>query len=507
MDESNRRSPTKRAYGTGSVGFHKGSQLWCGRWIGRDGTRHNVYADTERAAGRAMADARSREGEARAATAATTSSDPLVLEWLATWVEGTVGHPSKWRFSTRHHARDLIAAVAESGLWEGRRFSTITLFDVQKLLNAVSTPTWNRHWGPQTIYHLRATLSAAMGDAIRLGVVPSQSNPVLGATVPSLKAPTRTALEPEQRQALLDEALRRDETGALVHRLGDLVAFLMLTGLRSGEARALSYRHINLDLREIRVERTITRTPETRLGFGPTKSDASNRPVAIRGRALEILQLRAQAEGLFPELLGDRDWEGATKPDGSFVENEESASAREGHFEVFTQVRPGKWGLVKPYAVPGRLLDRLVWRTGNNGPLDGKALSKALCKILTEGEMTGFDQWRCRDQREVIPPGGPNWKNAPFCSKCKTQHWPPFNVHTLRSIAISYWIAKGATDLAAARRAGHSDVAMVQRVYGLSSRTQDDEIADFDDDVREPTAKKPTAREHPRINSKRTKRG
>jgi integrase len=465
MEAAGETKRPKRVHGTGSIGFHQKSRLYQGRYTGRDGKRHSVYAESARAVERKMADARAREGDEPTLTPAQAAKrDPIVVKWLLGWVEGDLGHPGKWRPSTRHHARDQLNALVESKLWEGRRFSTIALYDVQQLLNAAAKgkPTWKRQWGAQSVYHLRSTLSVGFGDAIRLGVVALHRNPVTGATVPALPTPIRTALEDNQRKALIDEALKRDESGELVHRLGDLVAFLALSGLRSGESRALSFQQVDLKTRQIYVNRTISRSKRKRLDFGPTKSDASQRPLALRGQALEILQRRR------------RDW---VASDQARKRDERVEQLDPDDPETELRERFSKEPLVRDLRESGAAL---VWSTANGGPLDGKAISNALREIiasLSTDPLGLFEPWRCGPIRDV--PG------APLCRRCDAHHWPPFNVHTLRSVAISYWIRKGegrVSTLAAARRAGHSDVAMVQKVYGQVSRAEDEAIAAMDEE-------------------------
>jgi integrase len=86
------------------------------------------------------------------------------------------------------------------------------------------------------------------------------------------------------------------------------------SGLRSGELFAVARRHVDLEAGTVTVERALERVPGKPVGFGKTKTDASQRTVNLPGFVVEAL--RAHLEAYVPE---NPDALLFTMPDGSPV--------------------------------------------------------------------------------------------------------------------------------------------------------------------------------------------
>jgi integrase len=224
------------------------------------------------------------------------------VPWLLAWATGQQGHPSRWRPSTRKRALELLACLTRFGAWEGRTLEDIRIRDVQALTDQAGKGPWPSKWSPRTVRHLHSCLRVGFGDAIRDGI-PLTVNPTVGVILPELAAPHRISLNDEERTELIEESLRR-ENGQPVHRLGDLIAFLALTGLRSGEARALTFDDVDLGKREASITKTIAIGDNSRLSIGPPKRKSSTRSVALPTLAVKIIQARADEVGISRSELG-----------------------------------------------------------------------------------------------------------------------------------------------------------------------------------------------------------
>ncbi|GAA4987907.1 hypothetical protein GCM10023205_68500 [Yinghuangia aomiensis] len=139
--------------------------------------------------------------------------------------------------------------------------------------------------GRTTIYRCMATLSSALGDAVRHHRL--ASNP---ASPPVMRRPP----SPERVVWTADEAARFLEC-AHVHDplLADLCEVLIGTGMRKGEALGLHWDDVHLDAGVLYVRYTLSCVDNNRLVITSPKTRNSRNWVAISGRLGEALQRRA----------------------------------------------------------------------------------------------------------------------------------------------------------------------------------------------------------------------
>lgn len=107
------------------------------------------------------------------------------------------------------------------------------------------------------------------------------------------------------RQRVADRYLEKDELSALLEAMTvtkwrDLSEFLVLSGLRVGEAQALTVRDVNMDERTVTVNKTYSTRIRT---ISTTKTSASDRTVFIQDELLDLLRRvigRRRSGILFP---------------------------------------------------------------------------------------------------------------------------------------------------------------------------------------------------------------
>jgi integrase len=306
------------------------------------------------------------------------------------------------------------------------------------------------------------------------------ANPAVGVILPQppdadLTASPQVSLNDAERNALIRECLRR-ENGQLVHRLGDLLAFLALTGVRSGEAQALTYDDVDLgdpDNPRVSITKTISIGKEVRLGVGPPKRKSSKRSIELPRPAANIVRARAREAG-----IGDKEL-GALSAPTLWVRTSE------GTFLSSSRVRPvyikAKGKLGEQWMIPtSPSSGQLIWMTSHGTPFDHQALRKALHEIIRSVPDRRFNRFRCQVRRSAVSLAY-NWKQAPRCQKCAASHWPPFSPHALRGVAISFWLRHYPNAVAVAERAGHSDPRMLLKFYASSTREEDSKLASLDD--------------------------
>jgi integrase len=236
-----------------------------------DGRRRLVtrYGQT-----RAQAERRLREAlrDRGTGTAPPVPADNRLSDMAALWladVDGSdraSGTKRLYRFVTDSY---VLPAIGELRLRE------VTVPALDRLLTSVHSAH-----GPAAAKATRSVLSGILGLAVRHGLL--VTNPV--RETPARRGPRGSRRRP--RALTLEEAhqLRArlaDDPTAVRQDLPDLVAFLLGTGLRIGEACAVRTTDLDLDAGTLTVAGTVTRDPllacSSRSGPRPTPAGAPSR--------------------------------------------------------------------------------------------------------------------------------------------------------------------------------------------------------------------------------------
>jgi len=139
-------------------------------------------------------------------------------------------------------------------------------------------------------------LLAARHDAL-------DRNPVRDAgTISTARKKAPRALTVEQAHELRT-ALAADKR-AVAHDLGDFVAFMLATGMRVGEAAAVTWDAIDLDAGTVEVRGTVVRIKGEGLVVVKPKSDAGVRTLALPAWCVTMLRERPISGSVFPAPQG-----------------------------------------------------------------------------------------------------------------------------------------------------------------------------------------------------------
>ena len=440
--------------------------LWAAKWTrlrshGGDGARVSQYGRTASEAINAAEEARSAWLQRPSEVPTTRDQRQLtVANWIERWWTADGAHPQRWRPSSEARARSLLNGANEAMPEFFRlRVSEVAPAQVSALLTRVME---KKGWSARTARHLRSVVRTAFNDAVAAGVM-RQANPAAQGSVllPPLKQRQLEILEGDAREAFLHECLRT-EGRTPVHPLGDLLALSLLLGWRPGEARALRWSSVNPRAKTVTIERTVTLAKagaKRRIGTGPTKSAASKRTLLVSAHAMRIFVARAIRSGYSERHLNM--WANDVSSLGGDPLDEWDEEP----------------GTVEP----------LVWPSARHArtPLEHTVVQKALDDVLDSTRGAALDRWRCADKRS---PGMSRAQRnrasrqrfeGEECQRCATPHQRMTPV-TLRHSAVSWWIANGISTVSAAKRAGHSSVEMIQRVYGHGSESEARRIAALD---------------------------
>jgi integrase len=278
MSKSGTRAPNKM----GSIRKRPDGR-WEGRYTGADGRQHSVYGKTQKAAAEAL----------RAATHSVDAGSWLqpscmtMNQWLDVWLRDYQAHTTGRTVSTytavvRKHMRPLFGAV---------RVSALSQIHVRRMIGDMS----RSGLAPATIRHALAILSASMRCAVEAGL--RSDNPADGIKAPRPVKSEFTVIDRDMFPAFIAAAGQTDVGLALV--------FLLLTGLRAGELRALRWSDVDLDAATMRVERQLRQVNASDRRIGPPK-DGSARTVYLTPPAVALL--RQQRKDQATARLAAAEW-------------------------------------------------------------------------------------------------------------------------------------------------------------------------------------------------------
>lgn len=236
--------------------------------------RRDFYGKTQR-----EALAKLKEAQAQLATQGTlhTGGKLKVGAFLELWLEDVArpGVRVRTLASYRQHVRDHIGpAIGNIEL------AKLSPMDVQGMLNRIGRKGYGQKaLSPSTVQRIRATLRAALNQAMRWGHV--QRNVATLAEPPKAEAPEITTLSREGAAAFL--------AAAREHRLGAAPVLALLTGMREGELFGLQWQDLDLDAGTLTVTKQVQRL-NGEYKLVDLKTRASRRAIKLPPQAVEALR-------------------------------------------------------------------------------------------------------------------------------------------------------------------------------------------------------------------------
>lgn len=272
----------RRGNGEGSI-IKRPNSTYQGqlRYTDEDGHPRRFYAS-----GRTKAEVRDqlREALRRIEDGAPVKDAEITLAaWIEEWISTGLEASSRRR-ATKDLYQGLLRNHVSPTLGK-RTLATLRPAHVDALLLEKRA----EGKAASTLRNLYAALRACLDGAVRDGLV--KGNPVAKVDRPREERRDAVYLTAEDAGALV-RALA--VTDVEVHRL---VKFMLLTGLRRGEALGMGWSDVDPDAEALRVRQILTRTSEG-MALGEPKTAGSRRTVSLSGAARDLLheQRRAQAE-------------------------------------------------------------------------------------------------------------------------------------------------------------------------------------------------------------------
>ncbi len=247
----------KRARGTGTV-YRRRDGRWEVQYRLGDGRRKSLYAGDRREACRLATDLRWTLATGLPVIVASRT----LADYLDTWLQVTATRVRPTTLAS--YRRDVARLQAVLGSAPLGRLSpqVVQLAYVRLASQGLSA---------RSVERTHAVLRRALNQAVAWGAI--RSNPALLAAPPKPLRRPMTALDASQARRLL-EITAND-------RMHLLWAVLIGTGLRLGEALALTWADVDLAAGRISVRRTLQRQAGVGLRFAPPKTPQSRRCVPI----------------------------------------------------------------------------------------------------------------------------------------------------------------------------------------------------------------------------------
>ena len=264
---------TKRSNGEGSV-RKRANGSWDARLVYVDEVsgavkRRSFY-------GRTGADARKQMQAARArlATGAPVVDAKITVDaWCRRWLQTTVAASSR-----RATTRELYEKLSRLHI-EPPPFGRLTLDRVRPSdIDALILRLRAKGLAESTVQRIFIVLRLALDGAVRDGVI--ARNPARSIKQPSIERAEAQHLEPAEVIALLDQAADT--------RYYTLLRLIATTGLRKGEALALTWSALDLSEGLLHVRGTLARTGG-QLTVSPPKTAMSRRTLPLAPAEVELL--------------------------------------------------------------------------------------------------------------------------------------------------------------------------------------------------------------------------
>ena len=286
----------KRPHGSGSPREVR-TGVWQLRWQEAGRSRSKTIHGTKTKADAALRDLTRESARVHRGSLLSENPTMTVREWLVDhWLSVRTPElaPTTAQKYRRIVERDIVPVIGHLPI------RNLEVTDVEAVLARYAGRPWRR----EVHIVLRSALSAALRSE------------VVNRNVAGL-VPVKVQQRPERKVLSLDEVT----TFLEVLRGDGLEAYFLTalsTGARSGELRALRWEDVDFDTGDLRIERGITRTPQTGWVIGQPKTQNSRRTLWLPEEVRKSLE-QHRWEQAWPRRRQWESWAAADEKFGNLV--------------------------------------------------------------------------------------------------------------------------------------------------------------------------------------------
>ena len=129
----------------------------------------------------------------------------------------------------------------------------------------------------------------ALEKAVAVGYL--KSNPHIGVQLHKLRPPKKVeAYTAQEQKILIDKLKEKIDSGDKYENLHGFFYFLFGTGVRMGEAQALTWNDIDFNNKTIAINKIVTEPHGSPIAENRTKTDAGNRTIQASDKIIEFLK-------------------------------------------------------------------------------------------------------------------------------------------------------------------------------------------------------------------------
>ncbi|MER0445313.1 site-specific integrase [Streptomyces sp. Edi4] len=327
---SSRRSRT-RANGDGTVYQRKDSRWEAAGYVlapGNTRKRIRVYGTTRK---EALAKLTEKLANSNRGLPAPSAQGGLAA-YLTYWLQNVAVHQLRENTHTRYTAVARLYLIPGLGK---KKLAKLTAKDVRTWLNRLRTTCQcctrgldtardqprcctvgkccSKRLSPLTLAYVHSVLKSALEHAVREEEIPRNVARNVRTGTP----------RPRRFEPLTAEEARQFLAVARGHRLHALFELALHTGLRKGELLGLRWEDLDLAGGTASIRRTLQRTNSSGLTTLPTKTQSSERRIALATECLHSLEQHHERQRQEGEASGTG-WKASgyvfTRPDGSPIE-------------------------------------------------------------------------------------------------------------------------------------------------------------------------------------------
>lgn len=237
-------------------------------------------------------------------SASKTTLNEFSQKWLETYVKPNLS-PTTYQSYTEKLNMHILPYLGH------KRLDKITPFDIDSLYNLLANKLTNRKdengnyktLSPASIHRVHEIISSMFSSAYKWDLVPY--NPCTKVTKPKYKRTKMTCYDEETSKKLINKLL---ETAPLKYKC--FVILAMLGGFRRGEIVGLHWDDIDFKNKKITINRSVYYLGRKGVNEKSTKTDSSNRTIAISGICFDLLKQWRAEQGKMRLALGNK-WQGA----------------------------------------------------------------------------------------------------------------------------------------------------------------------------------------------------
>lgn len=237
-------------------------------------------------------------------SASKTTLNEFSQKWLETYVKPNLS-PTTYQSYTEKLNMHILPYLGH------KRLDKITPFDIDSLYNLLANKLTNRKdengnyktLSPASIHRVHEIISSMFSSAYKWDLVPY--NPCTKVTKPKYKRTKMTCYDEETSKKLINKLL---ETAPLKYKC--FVILAMLGGFRRGEIVGLHWDDIDFKNKKLTINRSVYYLGRKGVNEKSTKTDSSNRTIAISGICFDLLKQWRAEQGKMRLALGNK-WQGA----------------------------------------------------------------------------------------------------------------------------------------------------------------------------------------------------